>query len=176
MLKLKVKRKRSKPQFKIINFYFLLLVLPFTFYLFTLCFAQPISSTELINNAKQYEGKTVIYKGEVIGDIMKRGNYAWLNVFDGANAIGVWLKIALTKDIAYTGSYKSKGDWIEVTGIFHRACPEHGGDLDIHAQAIRKVSSGRVVAEKLNSGKNNLAIFLLGILCVIWILILLKRR
>ena len=145
-------------------------------FLFSICLAQPISSTELINNAKQYDGKTVTYEGEVIGDIMRRGDYAWINVNDGENAIGIWLKSALTKDIVYTGSYKSKGDRIEVTGIFHRACPEHGGDLDMHAQAINKISSGRLVVGKNNSGKSNLATLLLGILCVIWILILLKRR
>ena len=28
-----------------------------------MAYAQPVSSTELINNAKQYDGKVVIYKG-----------------------------------------------------------------------------------------------------------------
>ena len=31
------------------------------------CYAQPVSSIELINNAKLYDGKTVTYEGEVIG-------------------------------------------------------------------------------------------------------------
>jgi len=144
--------------------------------LVTLCFAQSISSTELINNAKQYDGKIVIYEGEVIGDIMKRGDFAWMNVNDGQNAIGIWVNASLVKDIAHTGSYKSLGDRVEVTGIFNRACIEHGGDLDIHSQAIRKTASGRQVQERLNPGKRNLVIVLLGILCLIWILSLLKRR
>jgi len=73
-------------------------------------YAKPISSTELINDAKQYDGKVVTYEGEVIGDIMKRGPYAWLNISDGRNAIGIWIDSSSTKDIAYTGTYKSKGD------------------------------------------------------------------
>lgn len=140
------------------------------------CYAQPISSTELINNAKQYDGKIVVYEGEVIGDVMVRGDYAWINVNDGEKAIGIWIKAALAKDIVYTGSYKSKGDGVEITGIFHRACIEHGGDLDIHAQSLRKTASGRHIQERLNLGKRNFVIILLGILCLIWILTLLKGK
>jgi hypothetical protein len=139
-------------------------------------FAQPISSTELINNAKQYDGKIVAYEGEVIGDIMARGDYAWVNINDGVNAIGIWLEKALTKDILYTGSYKFKGDKIEVVGVFQQACLEHGGDLDIHCQSMRKIAPGRVVSERLNTGKKNLVFVLLGILCLIWILRLLKTK
>jgi hypothetical protein len=138
--------------------------------------AQAISSTELINNAKQFDGKQVVYEGEVIGDVMLRGDYAWINVNDSNKAIGVWVKASLAKAISYTGSYKSKGDWIEVVGIFNRACPEHGGDLDIHAQSLRKISSGRYIQERLNPGKRDQAVVLLGILGFVWILTRLKRR
>lgn len=138
---------------------------------FTPCvaFAQRIPSSELISRAKDYDGKTVVFEGEVIGDIMKRGDYAWINVRDANNAIGIWISAKLTKDIAYTGSYKAKGDWIEVAGVFHRACAEHGGDLDLHALSLRKVSSGRPNAELVNTGKRNFAIVLLGILGIAWI-------
>lgn len=159
------------------NFRFWFIIFIFTFYIFNFyCYAQSISSIELINNAKVYDGKTVIYEGEIIGDIMARGNYAWMNVNDGNSAIGIWINTSLTKDIFYTGSYESKGDRVEVTGIFHRACPEHGGDLDIHAQGLRKIGSGKLVLEKLNLDKRNQAIVLLGILSLVWILTLLKRR
>lgn len=146
------------------------------------CFAQPqpFSSTELINQAKQYDNKIVIFEGEVIGDIMKRGENSWINVNDGNNAIGIWISTALTKGITHTGSYASRGDSVEITGIFHRACPEHGGDLDIHAQALRKIAAGRFVQERLNFNKINFAvtllIILLGILCLQWISKILKRR
>ena len=139
-------------------------------------YAQSLSSTELINNAKLYDGKILTYEGEVIGDIMARGDYAWLNVNDGQNAIGIWADKNLTKDISYTGTYKSKGDLVEITGVFHRACLEHGGDLDIHAQAIRKLRQGRGVIERLNTSKRNLIFVLLGVLCLVWILKILKLK
>jgi len=155
---------------------FLFLLSGLCFLLSTLCYAQSISSTELINNAKLYDGKIVTYEGEVIGDIMLRGEFAWINVNDGQNAIGIWIGKNLTKDIFYTGSHKFKGDVVEITGVFQRACLEHGGDLDIHAQTIRKVRQGREVLERLNINKRNLVFVLLGVLCLVWILKLLKLR
>ncbi len=132
--------------------------------------AQPVSSEEMINNAQQYNGRSVAYTGEVIGDIMKRGNYAWINVSDGKKTIGVWAEASLIKDIVYAGSYRASGDRVEVIGVFNRACPEHGGDLDIHAREIKKIAPGGPVAEAPDTGKRNVAILLLGTLCLTWIL------
>jgi len=145
---------------------------------FTHCtaFAQPVSSSELINNAQEYNARQVTYTGEAIGDIMKRGSHAWVNISDGKNAIGIWIDYALLQDIGYTGSYRCVGDRVEVTGIFNRACPEHGGDLDIHARQIKKIASGGPVAETPDMGKKNIAILLLGTLCLTWILTQFKKN
>nr|MBU1328288.1 DNA-binding protein [Candidatus Omnitrophota bacterium] len=140
------------------------------------CFAAPISSEELIQNAREYDGKTVVYKGEVIGDIMVRGGFIWVNVNDGVNAIGIWSKKDLAKDIIYTGGYKSRGDIVEIKGIFHRACLEHGGDLDIHIEELSKIDSGMVIREKVDIVKRNGAFVLLGILSLAMILSQLKLK
>ena len=139
-------------------------------------FAQSLSSSELINHAKEYDGKLVVYSGEVIGDVMLRGEFAWVNINDGQNALGVWMSAVLAKEIKFTGNYKSRGDHLEITGIFHRSCPEHGGDLDIHAQSLRKVGNGRIVKESLNFDKVNLSLILLGALFLVWILTLFKHK
>jgi hypothetical protein len=107
---------------------------------------------------------------------MKRGNFAWANISDGENAIGVWLPVELARQVAYTGSYKAYGDLLQVTGIFNSTCREHGGDLDIHAQGISKISSGRDVLNNVNPEKAKQALALLGILAAVWILTLLKRK
>jgi len=145
-------------------------------FLVTNCFAAPISSKELIQNAREYDGKTVVYKGEVIGDIMTRKGFVWINVNDGVNAIGIWSKKDLAKDILYTGGYKSRGDTVEVKGIFHRACLEHGGDLDIHIEELNKINSGMVIGEKINIIKRNSAFVLLGVLGLAMILSQLKLK
>lgn len=117
------------------------------------CYTQVVNSLDLLNNAKQYDGKTINYKGEVIGDVMIRGDYAWLNVNDGTIAIGVWVPKTMVQDIRYVGDYHKKGDIVEVSGTFHRSCSEHGGDLDIHAAEIKKVTSGSLVIQPISRKK-----------------------
>lgn len=159
-----------------LRYFILIVVLIFSLSAGTRVFAQAISSAELINNAKLYDGKVIIYAGEVIGDVMVRGEYAWVNVSDGKNAIGIWINKNLTKEIIHTGSYKAKGDRIEVVGILQRACLEHGGDLDIHAHVLRKLNSGRLENEQLIIGKKNLTLILFGVLCLVLILRPLKPK
>ena len=70
-----------------------LILLSGIFYLLSsICFAQPlVSSTELIEKAKELDGKEIVYEGEVIGEVMTRGEYSWVNLNDGLNAVGVWM-------------------------------------------------------------------------------------
>ena len=139
-------------------------------------FSQSLSSGELIRNAKEYDGKLIVYSGEVIGEVMLRGAFAWVNINDGENALGAWMSAALAKEIKFTGNYKSHGDRLEIMGIFHRACLEHGGDLDIHVRSFLKINSGRMVKENFNSDKASLIFILLGALFLIWILTLFKHK
>jgi hypothetical protein len=171
MNKFKVSAQSLKPC--VLSFSFALYILHLTL---GITFAQTVSSTELINHAKDYDNKTVVYAGEVIGDIMVRNEFAWVNVNDGNNAIGIWLKKDLTKDIVYAGSYQTQGDGVEIVGIFHRACQEHGGDLDIHAQSLKKIHSGSKTFERLSAGKRNLILVLPGVLFIVWIFAQLKPR
>jgi hypothetical protein len=101
-----------------------------------------LGSEELIKNSKQYDGMRIVYTGEVIGDVMKRGDYAWINVSDGDNAIGVWTNDPAINSLKYLGRYGVTGDTVRVEGVFHRACGEHGGDLDIHAASVVIVKAG----------------------------------
>jgi hypothetical protein len=182
MLKSKIQNPKSKinPKSKcqtlkhrFCHLCFVLCALSFVIYA-DICYAQSVSSTELINNAKQYDGKVITYEGEVIGDIMVRQEFAWVNINDGTNAVGIWVDKNLTQDIIYTGSYKSRGDWVEATGEFRRACPQHGGDLDIHAQELKIIKKGSITAEKMSAAKRNWAVIFLIILCIILILRILK--
>jgi len=132
-------------------------------------FAQTISSADLINKAKEYDNQTVVYQGEVIGEVMARGEFAWVNLNDGKNALGIWIKTDLAGQIANIGSYKSIGDLVEVSGVFHRACLAHGGDLDIHAESLRLIKSGNRVKEHLSSRRQKIAYGLGAILIILWI-------
>ncbi len=129
--------------------------------------AQPVSSNDLINKAKGYDNGPVDYEGEVIGDIMARGQYVWINVNDGKNAVGIWADKSLAKEITFQGGYRHKGDAIRIYGIFHRSCPEHGGDLDIHASTVEIIAPGRKTPEVMDHDKLESAICLLGVLVLL---------
>jgi len=139
-------------------------------------YADRASSTTLIENAKDFDNKIVVFQGEVIGDVMIRGDFAWVNLNDGQNALGIWMPRDFTKDIIYKGSYKAQGDLLEVEGVFHRACPEHGGDMDIHAQVLKKIQSGQAMDRQLDKNKLNIVLTLAGVLCLILILQALKKK
>jgi hypothetical protein len=169
--------RKSKLHIKIKNFTFCFITLALTFYnLHYLCYAQAISSRELIQNAKQYDGKTIVYTGEAIGDVMARGNFFWINISDGQGVIGVWAKRELMVQISQTGGYQKQGDILTVKGIFRRSCPLHGGDLDIHAENLRRIKQGRVLTEVVDPRKKELAIALFIGLCLVLILRIYIKR
>jgi hypothetical protein len=140
------------------------------------CLAGQVSSTGLINNAREYDGQSIVYAGEAVGDVMVRGDFAWVNVNDGENAIGVWLNKELAGEIKFTGSYNTIGDRLEITGVFNRNCIQHGGDMDIHAQSIRRISPGRAIDEQLDIVKRNYVFILLVILCLVFLFVRRQRN
>jgi len=102
------------------------------------------SGKELVENSVHFDNKVVTLRGEVVGVLM-RGDYAWVNVLDNEVAIGVWCRANDAKKVSIVGDYTHIGDMVEVVGIFHFACTEHGGDLDIHAENFTVLASGKVV-------------------------------
>jgi hypothetical protein len=119
----------------------------------TLRLSAQIASADLIEKAKELDGVTVDFSGEVIGDAMARGDHVWINLSDGANAIGVWLPRGLLSSIRYLGSYGVRGDTLRVRGVFHKDCPDHGGDMDIHASAVFVVSEGAPVRHEIKAAR-----------------------
>lgn len=98
--------------------------------------------SDLIAKAKDADKKRVEVSGEVIGDVMIRGEWGWVNIADKTGAIGVWARTEDLKKIAFTGDYKNRGDMIQVKGVFSRACDQHGGDTDIHADELLVINKG----------------------------------
>lgn len=130
------------------------------FLLISDCHAEEsLSSSDLISKAKDYNEKTVVYEGEVVGEIMARGSHAWLNCNDGSSALGIWAPKDLIGNF-FTGNFKTTGDTIRVTGIFNRACAEHGGDLDIHASSITILKSGNKIDHPVTKRTADIALIL----------------
>ena len=130
--------------------------------------AKTITSIELIRDANILDGSVITYKGEIVAAIMKRGDHSWVNLNDGYKAIGVWCNTSSLAGVKTPGDYKNEGDILEVTGVFHRACPEHGGELDIHAEALRIEALGFPVEERVSMRRVNISIafFIMALLSI----------
>lgn len=135
--------------------------------------AQTVSSKELVEKNRFFNGKTVWYQGEVIGDIMVRGKLAWLTVNDDAysrqadkiklkgynSGLSVTVPKKLSQNLKFVGNYKQRGDIILLKAVFHNACPEHNGALMLHAKSLKVIKRGFIVKHKVSAFKLRLAAF-----------------
>ncbi len=120
---------------------------------------EVVNSEELIERMDEFDGHEIIFKGEVVGDVMVRGDYAWITVNDdhysrealheagklkgGNSGLGIWLPAAEAEQVKVVGRYGTVGDYVQVRGIFNADCVEHGGDVDIHASSLEVLEPGR---------------------------------
>lgn len=108
---------------------------------------------QLIENSKELDGTEVTVQGEAIGEVLERGQYAWININDGSNAIGIWMNLDDAKRVGTFGDYKHTGDIIKITGVFYKDCAQHGGDVDIHSGSMVIVKKGFEVKSNIPSAK-----------------------
>ncbi|MGB4587849.1 MAG: hypothetical protein WBI17_01280 [Clostridiaceae bacterium] len=125
-------------------------------------YAAPVKINDLIEKAMTVDGQTVTITAEAIGERMDRTDGTWVNVNDGSNAIGIWMPTDESRRITVFGSYKEKGDTLEITGIFNRTCKEHGGESDLHLLSMKVMKTGEIVQNKISITKLVITTVLLG--------------
>ncbi len=131
-----------------------------------------LSTNDLVENSYTWDGKMVSFKGEVLEDVMQRKDGVWMNVSDGNNtAMGVFVpKDVAMPAIVYTESYRTFGDVVLITGVFHRTCVQHEGETDIHATSVTVVTPGSVRANPIHSDRVVLLVVLVVLLgIVLWL-------
>jgi len=131
--------------------------------------ALSVDVESLLAQPNLYAGQLVTIRGEVIGEVMYRGDRAWVNIGGQGSAVGVWVDAGLAREIQSCGSYGHTGDTVVVMGEFRIACPEHGGDPDIHALELHVVELGGKVQRPISQARWALG---LGLLCVGFLLTL----
>lgn len=134
---------------KIIKTFILLTVFIFAFS-FNVKAQSETRINDLVEKAKELDGSQVIVQGEVIGECLERGEYSWININDGTNAMGVWVKSSDAKQLEFYGDYHHVGDTVRITATFQRACKEHGGEADLHSITVEKIQSGQKVKENIS--------------------------
>ena len=154
---------------------------------------EEVSSATLVEEAKNWNGRKVIFTGEAVGESMVRGlkcwihinddAYMWKNIEEGAKLGGynsgqaIWVDAGLAGKITYYGNYLNEGDIVKVTGTFNSVCRDHGGDMDIHADTLEIVRIGHPVKHIANFKRAWLGLVLLGLAGVLfWIRGIARRR
>lgn len=128
-----------------------------------------VSSVDLVERPRDWDGKDVVFVGEAVGEVMVRGDHAWIhlnddayklaNLQEGAGLAGynsgapVWIAADQAGAVQTLGDYKHEGDIVRVEGVFNAACAEHGGDMDIHATALSVVRPGHEVQDPVKPRK-----------------------
>jgi len=125
-----------------------------------------LSTNDLVENSYTWDGKTVSFKGEVLQDLMVREDGTWMNLSDGNNtAMGVFVpKGVAMPAISRTEDYRTVGDVVLITGVFHRVCAEHEGETDIHATSVTIVTPGSTKANPIHVNRVVWFIVLAGLL------------
>jgi hypothetical protein len=100
-----------------------------------------VSSNTLFDCPETYDGRAVVYRGEVVGALLERKAGVWTQLNDdvyaellgplpahrdyrGGNAgVGVLLPHASADLVAFVGGPQTRGDVLEVRGTFHRVDP-----------------------------------------------------
>lgn len=139
--------------------------------------ALAVDSATLVEQAKRYDGKAISFIGEAIGDVMERPDGAWININDDAySRQGQTFKLAGfnsgqsvlaakadASKIKRLGDYDNRGDTVAVRGVFHAACPDHGGDMMIHADSLEVIRNGFPLQHPISARKIELLLTWLAI-------------
>ncbi|WP_303866209.1 hypothetical protein [Acetobacterium wieringae] len=129
--------------------------------------ADVIELNQLVENAEAMDGQSVTVSGEAIGEALERGDHAWVNINDGTNAMGIWMPLDVTQHIKVFGDYKHHGDQLQITGVFNRACAQHGGDVDIHSDSITVLMAGYATDESVPALKIIIGLMLMCLASVL---------
>jgi hypothetical protein len=142
--------------------------------------AVTVSSRALLACPDAYQGRRVRYTGEAVGEVLARGDHAWVQLNDGAyhetgplphrpdyaganSGIGVRLPAGGAERIHRTGGPERRGDVVAVEGRFHRALPDTADAMVIDADRVRRVSAGEPIAQPVRS-ERRIAALALGVL------------
>ena len=144
-----------------------------------------VTSSVVLRCPAAMDGAWVTYVGEVVGDVLRRRDGAWVLLNDDAYALSigplpahatlagtntglpVWLPEAFLGELSEPGRPGRRGDVVAVTGRVVRVDPEDAGGLTLRADALRVVAPGVDVGEPLDVPRLVLAVTLLVLAAVV---------
>jgi hypothetical protein len=144
-----------------------------------------------VEQANEWDGKRVMFQGEVVGAAMRRGPLTWLHVNDDPYAVqqagsrrnlvgynsgqAIRIPSSLTTGIESFGAHQQQGDIVRVEGVFLAADPRAGGDMLIDADSLSIVSSGRADQREVSTSES-LALMILSATTIFAYLLMRQRK
>lgn len=119
-----------------------------------------VSATDLLDCPEHYDRRTVRYRGEAIGGLLPRLDGTWVQVNDDVYAreagplpahreyhgpntgVGVLLPSGLADQVTTVGGPHTRGDVIEVVGVFRRVDPRSQEVTVVHADSLAVLRPG----------------------------------
>lgn len=102
-----------------------------------------VTPATLASLTEDLDGATVRFSGEVVSEALRADEtHVWLNVSGDGVAMGVYLPAEMADKVTTFGDYAHSGDVVEIVGVYHEACDEHGGDMDVHATELTLITPG----------------------------------
>lgn len=137
-----------------------------------------VTSGELIECPGAFDGQTVVYEGEAVRAVLRRGERAWVQLNDdvygleigplplhrspaGVNSgVAVSVPVADADRISFVGDGRARGDRLLVEGTFLRADPADAGGPTIRAHSVQIVAVGEPVPQRMTSARLVVAVLL----------------
>jgi hypothetical protein len=147
-----------------------------------------VDSNVLYDCPGTFDESLIRYRGEVVGDVLRRRDGAWVQLnddiyagdagplpahrdFRGGNAgVGVFIPHDLAEQISFVGGPRFHGDVLEVVGVFHRVDPEADEVAIIRARQGEVVRPGRPFEDTPLRDRQVVALLLapLALAIVLW--------
>lgn len=119
--------------------------------------AASVAVSDLYSCPRVYDGRRVRLRGELVGALLERRAGVWSQLNDdvyagpsgalpshrfyaGGGGIGVLLPAEFAAQVAHLGGPSSRGDRVELTGVFHRV------DRETAEVAIIRVEQGELLS------------------------------
>ena len=120
---------------------------------------------KLLEQQDRLDSKQISFHGEVVGQPIYEKKGVFVNVMDQEfNALGIYMDKSMVAKITHYGRYGTRGDFVKVSGIFHKVCTQHGGDTDLHADEIQILKKGEIIPKPKVSPVKIILSFLLPLI------------
>lgn len=137
-----------------------------------------VTSTELLECPSLFDGQPVVYEGEVVRAVLRRGDRAWVQLNDdpygveigplprhlttaGANSgMAVSIPAADAARIDHVGNARAWGDRVRAVGVFLRADPADAGGPAIQAHTVEITAVGETVDPRVTPARLVVALLL----------------